>query len=158
MKYVYFYDTPIGKIGIAQLEDAITDVFFGDTYTAGAFIEQETVLIARTATQLQEYFRGERKVFDLPLNPEGPAFSASVWGALLEIPHGETRSYQDIAVRVGNPAACRAVGNANGKNPIVIIIPCHRVIGTNGKLTGYGSGLDRKAFLLALEQAKTAGS
>ncbi|MDL2236058.1 methylated-DNA--[protein]-cysteine S-methyltransferase [Christensenellaceae bacterium OttesenSCG-928-L17] len=153
MKFVYFYDSPVGKLGIAQSLDAITDVFFGDHYNADTYIEQETTLIATAASQLDEYFHGTRTSFELPLAPQGPAFSVAVWMALCDIPYGETRSYQDIARAVGNPSACRAVGNASRKNPIAILLPCHRVVGANGKLSGYAGGLERKAFLLAFEKA-----
>ena len=102
--------------------------------------------------QMGEYFEGKRKEFDLPLRPEGTDFQKKVWNALLEIPFGETRSYQDIANAVGSPKACRAVGMANHQNPIIIVIPCHRVIGKNGKLVGYGGGLSMKEKLLLLEK------
>lgn len=102
--------------------------------------------------QMKEYFEGERKEFDLPLRPEGTDFQKKVWNVLLEIPFGETRSYQDIANAVGSPKACRAVGMANHQNPIIIVIPCHRVIGKNGKLVGYGGGLSMKEKLLLLEK------
>ena len=102
--------------------------------------------------QMREYFEGKRKAFDLPLRPDGTDFQKKVWNALLEIPFGETRSYQDIANAVGSPKACRAVGMANHQNPIIIVIPCHRVIGKNGKLVGYGGGLSMKEKLLLLEK------
>lgn len=104
------------------------------------------------ARQLEAYFSGKLKSFDLKLAPEGTDFQKSVWKALCEIPCGETRTYKDIAVSIGKPKAYRAVGLANNRNPIAIIVPCHRVIGANGKLTGYASGLDVKAFLLKLER------
>jgi methylated-DNA-[protein]-cysteine S-methyltransferase len=102
-------------------------------------------------TQLAEYAAGVRRGFSLPLAPRGTAFERRVWQALVEIPHGETRSYADIARTIGSPAACRAVGRANGRNPIAVVIPCHRVIGSDGSLTGYGGGLPLKRFLLDLE-------
>ncbi len=101
--------------------------------------------------QIHAYLRGELITFNLPLAPTGTRFQKSVWAALLEIPYGRTASYRDIAVAIGNPKACRAVGGANGRNPIPLIIPCHRVIGADGKLVGYGSGLPIKEKLLALE-------
>ena len=104
-------------------------------------------------TQLREYFAGERTVFDLPLNPHGTAFQTKVWLALREIPYGETASYGETAAAIGAPTASRAVGLANGQNPISIIVPCHRVIGANGSLTGYGGGLDAKRWLLGHEAA-----
>ena len=106
---------------------------------------------ARRSTQLQEYFAGKRTRFDLPLAPRGTAFQKAVWAALLRIPFGETASYGDIARAIGKPAASRAVGGANHRNPIAIVIPCHRVIGADGSLTGYGGGLDHKRLLLELE-------
>jgi methylated-DNA-[protein]-cysteine S-methyltransferase len=105
------------------------------------------------ATQLKEYFDGRRRVFELPLAPEGTPFQLRVWNALLEIPYGETISYGELAARIGDRSASRAVGLANGSNPLPIVIPCHRVIGSNGKLTGYGGGLPIKERLLALEGA-----
>jgi methylated-DNA-[protein]-cysteine S-methyltransferase len=104
-----------------------------------------------TLRQLQAYFGGELMEFDVPLAPEGTAFQRTVWKALLEIPYGETCSYSDLARSIGNPAAVRAVGAANGRNPIGIIVPCHRVIGSSGKLVGYGGGLPMKRMLLDLE-------
>ncbi|WP_313515857.1 methylated-DNA--[protein]-cysteine S-methyltransferase [Pseudomonas sp.] len=101
--------------------------------------------------QLDEYFGGQRRCFDLPLAPQGTAFQQAVWQALLEIPFGETRSYRQQAERIGRPSAIRAVGTANGANPLAVIVPCHRVIGSDGSLTGYAGGLARKALLLELE-------
>lgn len=115
------------------------------------WIENEE-FFKETISQLDDYFSGKLQSFDLKLAPEGTEFQKSVWKALCEIPYGETRSYKNIAISVGKPKACRAVGLANNRNPIAIIIPCHRVIGSNGKLTGYASGLDVKEFLLKLEQ------
>lgn len=108
-------------------------------------------IICETEKQLAEYFEGKRKVFDIPLEFTGTDFQKNVWNALLQIPYGQTRTYQQIASQLGNPKAVRAVGLANGKNPISIIAPCHRVIGASGKLVGYGGGLHNKAFLLELE-------
>lgn len=112
----------------------------------------EGVLARQLERELTEYFEGRRREFSLPLHPCGTPFQIRVWRALLEIPYGETRSYQEIATAVGNPKACRAVGMANNKNPLPLLIPCHRVIGSSGKLTGYGGGLDKKEKLLALEK------
>lgn len=113
---------------------------------------RETALLKEAGRQLQEYFSGQRKKFSLPLAPAGTVFQHSVWNALKDIPYGETRSYGQIARTLGKAKAARAVGRANNKNPISIIIPCHRVIGADGKLVGYGGGLDKKAYLLALEK------
>ncbi|MHB8102407.1 MAG: methylated-DNA--[protein]-cysteine S-methyltransferase [Methanosarcina sp.] len=111
-------------------------------------------LFREATRQLEAYFSGKLESFDLKLAPEGTEFQKSVWKTLCKIPYGETRTYKDIAASVGKPKAYRAVGLANNRNPIAIIVPCHRVIGSNGKLTGYASGLDVKAFLLKLEENK----
>jgi methylated-DNA-[protein]-cysteine S-methyltransferase len=110
---------------------------------------------AAAAAQLAAYFDGELTEFDLPLSPAGTDFQRRVWESLRAIPYGQTVSYGELARRVGNPAASRAVGLANGRNPIAIVVPCHRVIGADGNMTGYGGGLDRKRFLLALERAES---
>jgi methylated-DNA-[protein]-cysteine S-methyltransferase len=112
-------------------------------------------VLVETARQLEEYFAGQRTVFELPLDFAGTDFQRKVWNALLTIPFGETRSYGQIASQIGNPDAVRAVGAANGRNPVSIVTPCHRVIGSTGALTGFAGGLDAKAYLLALECAKT---
>jgi methylated-DNA-[protein]-cysteine S-methyltransferase len=113
--------------------------------------QRSTPVLDAAVRQLGEYFAGERRAFDLPLAPRGTGFQQRVWQALLAIPYGETCSYSDVARAIGRPAASRAVGAANGKNPIAIVVPCHRVIGASGALTGYGGGLDTKRWLLALE-------
>jgi methylated-DNA-[protein]-cysteine S-methyltransferase len=152
MKSVFFYDYPIGAIGIAEDEGAIVRVFFGGKKKAlPGFNTAETPLIKKAAAQLAEYFNGKRKSFNLPLALQGTDFQISVWEALQTIPAGETRSYKDVAALIGNPKAVRAVGMANNRNPIVIIVPCHRVIGHDGSLTGYGGGLPAKQYLLNLE-------
>ena len=154
MKNVFFYDYPIGGIGIAQCSDAISRVSFcGGKKGFDGYTVVETPLIKKAASQLAEYFAGRRRKFDLPLSPEGTEFQRSVWQALQSIPFGETRSYGNIAAQIGNPKACRAVGMANNRNPIVIIIPCHRVIGQDGSLTGYGGGIDIKQYLLDMEKS-----
>lgn len=152
MKNIYFYQTDIGRIGIAEDNSVITDVVLSGEKEPSCCKLNETPLITRTAEQIKEYLAGQRMHFDLPLKTEGTEFQRKVWQALLEIPYGETRSYQQIAASVGNIKACRAVGLANNRNPIAIIIPCHRVIGKNGSLTGYGGGLEIKARLLELEK------
>ncbi len=114
-------------------------------------VEQETEVLAEAQRQLEKYFGGKRFEFDLPLAPEGTTFQQQAWQALREIPYGETRSYQQQAERLGDARFARAVGHANGRNPISIIVPCHRVLGKNGKLTGFASGVDKKAKLLELE-------
>lgn len=144
-------DSPIGPLTVTANERAVTYLSFSGVFQPGARKEFTSVLRG-AAAQLAEYFKGTRREFDLPLEYPGTPFQESVWNALRAIPYGETRSYLDIAVAVGNPKACRAVGAANGKNPIALIIPCHRVIGSNGSLTGFGGGLDVKDRLLALEK------
>lgn len=142
------YDFPCGRLKIGYTDKAIKFVKKTDEKQSGMPSEMSEL----AAKELYEYFAGERKTFELPLEPDGTEFQKKVWRALLEIPYGETRSYKDIAERLGNPKACRAVGGANNKNPIVIIIPCHRVIGANGDMVGYGCGLEMKHMLLDLEK------
>lgn len=158
-KKAFFYDSPIGEIGIAENGRAVTNLFFGHTVTPAVFRVEETALLKVAGEQLSEYFAGERASFSLPLEPEGTAFERSVWKALQTIPYGQTTTYRGMARLIGKENACRAVGRANGKNPISIFIPCHRVIGSDGHLTGYAGGLDTKRYLLQLEQAynKTDG-
>jgi methylated-DNA-[protein]-cysteine S-methyltransferase len=117
----------------------------------GIDVVEDVQRTAKVRRQLAEYFAGTRREFDLALAPEGTPFERSVWEALREIPFGETRSYGEIAERIGHPGAARAVGRANGANPIPIVVPCHRVIGSNGSLTGFGGGLENKSRLLELE-------
>ena len=139
-------------LGIAEDEAAISNLFFGKDKPPEGFEERETPLIKNAAKQLEEYFRGKLKVFDLPLAFHGTQFKEKVWKALQTIPYGETRSYGEIAAIIKKPKASRAVGMANHNNPISIIIPCHRVIGHDGSLTGYAGGLELKKKLLELEQ------
>ncbi|MDR2741256.1 MAG: methylated-DNA--[protein]-cysteine S-methyltransferase [Treponema sp.] len=152
MKNQFFYEFPVGALGIAEEDGAITGVFFGRDKILPGFAVAGTPLIEKAAAQLAEYFDGRRRSFDLPLAPGGTDFQVAVWDALLTIPAGETRSYQEIARRIGRPKAVRAVGMANHRNPVVIIVPCHRVIGKDGGLTGYGGGLPLKQYLLDLER------
>ena len=161
MKYVYFYNTGIkelGTLGIGACEDKITDLFFEyeieNVKKNKNYVIKETPLIKKAASQLFEYLNGKRMEFDLPLLKDGTDFQISVWNELLKIPYGETRSYKDIAVAINNEKAVRAVGMANNRNKISIFIPCHRVIGSNKKLVGYGGGLEIKEFLLNLESKK----
>jgi methylated-DNA-[protein]-cysteine S-methyltransferase len=119
-------------------------------------VESDDRAYAAAAGQLAEYFAGARRAFEVAIAPSGTSFQLEVWRALLTIPYGEVRSYRDIAAQIGRPAAVRAVGAANGANPIPIIVPCHRVIGANGSLTGYGGGLEAKRRLLALERGQPA--
>lgn len=143
-----YFATPVGMLGIADNGNAITSLFFaGDEQTETAL----SPLAVQAKAQLKEYFMKKRTTFDLPLEPKGTNFQRQVWQALTQIPYGETRTYQQIALTAGNEKACRAVGMANHVNPIAIIIPCHRVVGKNGTLTGYAGGLDTKRLLLDLE-------
>ena len=151
MKNVFYYNTPIGIISITDNGKCIIAIDFGKTVSEGIEIK-ETDIIKETYKQLNEYFNGKRKEFNIPLEMEGTDFQKSVWNALRNIPYGETCSYKDIAAMIGNEKASRAVGMANNKNPIPIIVPCHRVIGANGKLVGYGGGLELKTKLLDIEK------
>lgn len=153
MKTAFFYSTAIGEIGIAADESAVTNLYFGRD-AVDAFPMKETSLLRQAAGELQEYLAGTRQTFDLPLAPAGTAFQQAVWQALREIPYGQTRSYQEIAEKIGRPKAYRAVGMANHRNPLAIFIPCHRVIGKDGDLTGYAGGLAMKSKLLNLEKAR----
>ena len=156
VKRIYFYPTPLGNIGIAADGNAITNLIFPGEPVPQELLEQETDRLKEAGRQLQLYLAGELTVFTLPLAPAGTEFQRLVWNSLETIPYGETRSYQAIAQRVGNKNACRAVGQANHRNPIPIFIPCHRVIGVDGRLTGYGGGLGIKAYLLELEKRPAA--
>ena len=154
MKTFYSYTyRGVGKIEIGTESERITDVHFAKSFVPPSeYSRKETPLHRKAAEQLREYFDGKRKVFDLPLAPVGTEFQMRCWDALLEVPYGETRSYGDIARAAGSPKGFRAVGMANNRNPIAMIIPCHRIIGSDGKLVGYGGGLDIKVFLLELER------
>lgn len=152
MKNIFFYDTKIGRFAIMDNGKEITDMEIADFINTKDMNVYETELIKQAAEQLMEYLEGSRKTFDLPLNPQGTEFQKSVWNVLCNIPYGETRSYKQVAVAIGNPKACRAVGLANNKNPIMIFIPCHRVVGLNGSLVGYAGGLDLKEKLLSIEK------
>ena len=151
MKYFWIYEYPVGPVGIAEDDGRIVGVFFGHNKKIQ---ERETPLIKKAAKQLTEYFAGRRTTFDLPLEFRGTDFQKKVWEALMTIPYGETSTYGEIAKKIKNPNAARAVGMANNRNPIVIICPCHRVIGSDGSLTGYGGGLPNKEYLLRLEGAR----
>lgn len=148
--YFYYLSLQFTYITIVVNENYIKELRFGKHFYENA-VYQKTKLIALAEAQLIEYIEGKRKYFNLPIAPEGTDFQKRVWERLIQIPYGKTKSYGEIAAETGNPKASRAVGNANNKNPIAIIIPCHRVIGKNGKLTGYAGGLDIKKTLLNLE-------
>ncbi len=146
-----FRETAIGRIGIEETEGTITRLWLpGRSQTASEGVE--TPLLREAFAQLEAYLDGKSRVFDLPLNPQGTPFMRQVWKALCAVPYGSTASYKAIAEAVGNPRACRAVGMANNRNPIAIIIPCHRIIGSGGSLVGYAGGLDMKRQLLELER------
>lgn len=152
MKYIKYIDTKIGRIGIIEENGQIIKVAIEQEMKKDELVKKDTQLLRKAAKQLEEYFAGKRRKFDLPLKQEGTEFRQKVWKALQEIPYGETRSYKQVAQMIGNPKAARAVGMANNKNHIPIIIPCHRVIGSNGKLVGYALGLEIKQELLELEK------
>jgi methylated-DNA-[protein]-cysteine S-methyltransferase len=155
IRYTYL-DSPLGRMLLSANEAALTGVYFvGQKYEAVPrqdWIEDANdAVLQQASTQLKEYFAGERTHFDLPLAPSGTPFQRSVWHALERIPSGTTRSYGELAKSVGAPHGVRATGAAVGRNPISVVIPCHRVIGSTGSLTGYAGGLERKRALLALE-------
>lgn len=159
MKYIKYVDFKLGKIGIVEENGKIVKIVIinkndENNKNADDFVEKDTKLLVKAKNELEEYFDGKRKEFDLPLKQEGTEFQKKVWNALSKIPYGETRTYKEIAKMIGNEKASRAVGMANNKNNIPIIIPCHRVIGSNGKLVGYALGLDMKQYLLDLESKK----
>jgi methylated-DNA-[protein]-cysteine S-methyltransferase len=149
-------DSPVGRLRLVADGDGLRRLQFEKDGFADAADDwrHDPRALREVVSQLGAYFTGRLKVFDFPLAPEGTPFQLQVWERLLEIPYGETISYGTLAQRCGNPAASRAVGLANGRNPIAIVIPCHRVIGSNGTLTGYGGGLPNKQKLLALERGQ----
>lgn len=152
--YYSFVDSPIGPLLLSGSRDSLQGLYFSTgskARGADAAWERYDEPFRRAAKQIGEYFAGERRQFDLTLQPSGTEFQLSVLKALQQIPYGETCSYLEIAQQIGNPKAVRAVGAANGNNPIALIIPCHRVIGSNGSLTGFGGGLDTKRYLLEHE-------
>lgn len=154
-----YMDTPFGQLLLVGSDDALTGLYVADHERAPrpepTWVPDEGRL-DEARRQLEEYFSGTRTEFDLEVRPEGAPFEQAVWSALREIPYGETTSYGEIARRIGKPEAARAVGAANGRNPVSIVIPCHRVIGSDGRLTGYGWGVDRKSWLLDHEQGRQA--
>lgn len=147
--FEHVIQSPVGPLTLTGTEDALTRLSFGGGQ-AGAGSPSPALELA--ARELEEYFAGVRREFTVPLAPEGTAFQLAVWSALREIPYGATASYRDIAVRLGRPGGAVAVGQANSRNPIPIIIPCHRIIGAGGQLVGYTGGLEIKRFLLRLEE------
>lgn len=157
MSYYYkITTTPVGVLTLIASDRGLAAILWQDdsprrVRLAPRVESADHPLLLQAEQQLQEYFAGTRQRFDLPLDFAGTEFQRKVWAALVSIPFGETRSYKQIAEQIGHPSAMRAVGAANGRNPVSIIAPCHRVIGANGKLTGFAGGLDIKAFLLSLE-------
>ncbi len=153
MNYRYL-DSPLGRLRLVSDGEHITAIEFEGMHgDVGNEHETNDRPLRACARQLEEYFAGKRQHFDLPLQPEGTSFQQSVWSALRNIPYGELSSYRDIAEAIGNVRAVRAVGAANGRNPIPIVVPCHRVIGSDGSLTGFAGGLEAKEVLLRLEGA-----
>ncbi|MDH6593514.1 methylated-DNA-[protein]-cysteine S-methyltransferase [Variovorax sp. TBS-050B] len=156
--YTSHIDTPLGGITMAATDQGLAGVWFDQQRhwpdTTGWQTRDDHPVLVEAGTQLRDYFAGRRKVFDMPLDlSHGTAFQQSVWQALRAIPAGQTLSYGALSASLGNPAAVRAVGAAVGRNPISVIVPCHRVLGADGSLTGYAGGLERKTALLELEQA-----
>lgn len=142
--YYDHFETPLGLMEICAGEQALESIYFVDRTN----VPRSNSITDLAKCQMLEYFNGDLENFDLPMAPEGTAFQQQVWRALSTIEYGKTCSYSDIANMLNNPKAVRAVGSANGKNPMTIVVPCHRVIGANGSLTGYASGVERKAWLL----------
>lgn len=150
------YHSPLGMLLLQAEEEQLTVAGFKDEATLPITEETSSPVLQKTIVQLDEYFAGSRQQFDLPLHPSGTAFQQKVWQQLIQIPFGETITYLHMAKRLGNVKSIRAAASANGKNPLAIVIPCHRVVGAAGKLTGYAGGLHRKQWLLEHE-AKMAG-
>lgn len=155
MPSYFTYDMAMGPMTFGESDGCLTVLQFGAVTLPGE--QRETPLILEARRQLEEYFALERHQFSLPLCPAGTPFQQKVWAALRQIPYGTTVSYKELAIAIGNEKACRAVGMANHRNPIGIIVPCHRVVGANGDLTGYAAGLSRKRQLLELEQQGIGG-
>jgi methylated-DNA-[protein]-cysteine S-methyltransferase len=149
-KYYGYYNSPIGILEIITSEEAITSVMFVEEENK---VTEEPQILKEAITQFEQYFKGLRNVFDVKYELQGTDFQNKVWNELVKIPCGETMSYKEMAIRIGNEKASRAVGNANGKNIISIIVPCHRVIGADKSLTGYAGGLNRKQWLLEHEKS-----
>ena len=151
-----FIDSPVGKLKLVASDRGLVAILWPNDSPRRVRLATDAEntrhpILTKTETQLAEYFAGKRAHFDIPLDPQGTPFQRTVWKALVAIPFGETRSYGQLAKQLGNRNATRAVGAANGRNPISIVVPCHRVIGSTGKLTGFAGGLPTKSFLLELE-------
>jgi len=151
MKNGFIYDFPKIKLLIAEENGHITDVTSGD-FSNFAYEQRETDVVKQTKHELDEYFSGKLKKFTVPLDLKGTDFQKRVWNTLITVPYGETWTYKQLAISVDSPKGFRAVGGANNRNPIMIIVPCHRIIGANGKLVGYAGGLDVKEYLLEVER------
>lgn len=149
---VAYRDTAIGVIGIYENNGSIEKLYFQNATVPVEYEHGENDIINAAFLQLEEYLAGKRKSFELPLLPQGTEFQRKCWNALLEIPYGETATYGEIAEKIGCPKGFRAVGLANNRNPVAVFIPCHRVVGANGALTGFAGGLDVKKKLLDLER------
>ena len=147
-------ESPIGPLTLVATDAGLRNLIFGEKRPADGVETPDHPLLTKTEAQLADYFAGERTTFDVPLDMAGTPFQKAVWDLLIEIPYGETTSYGALAEQLGGVGKSRAVGLANGRNPVAIIVPCHRVIGASGALTGFGGGLDVKAFLLQLEQRR----
>ena len=152
---IVHWESPIGFFSIKASDKGITNLSFSQESTNASLVNHSKRLIDQCIAELSEYFCGKRHIFTVPLDLTGTPFQLSVWDALRKIPYGEVRSYQQIATEINNAKAVRAVGGANNRNPVVIIIPCHRVIGKNGSMTGFGGGIWRKEWLLQLEHKNT---
>ena len=155
MENSYSFQSPIGFLAICEQDNQLTRLYL-DNQDRGILqsrnFEYHSDFLHEVYHQLNEYFAGKRKIFDLPVDSKGTAFQKAVWRELQKIPYGETRSYEDIAVAIGNKKAVRAIGQANGRNPIMIVVPCHRVIRKNGDISGFACGVEAKRYLLNLER------
>jgi len=160
--YERSFDSPLGRLRLLATDEALVGLYFPEHTPAPAIEAQsapgEHAILDRVAGQLEAYFSGRRRRFELPLAPAGTEFQREVWAALVTIEPGTTATYAELAARIGRPAAVRAVGAANGRNPISIVVPCHRVIGSDGRLTGYAGGLARKRWLLDHEAGLRASA
>jgi methylated-DNA-[protein]-cysteine S-methyltransferase len=152
LKYLFSYSTSLGSIAIAESDSSIVGVFF-EIPPLEKYSFSETPLLKMASAQIYDYLKGHRKEFTFPFKASGTMFQMAVWNSLKDIPYGETCSYKDIALLIGSPNASRAVGMACNRNPLPILVPCHRVIGSDGSLTGYAGGIEAKKALLSLESS-----
>lgn len=151
--HTFSFESPVGNLNLESTDNTILRLSFNGKKPCDPGVTAQPEIIRKAVQQLKEYFNGRRKDFSLPLAPEGTDFQMEVWKQLQEIPYGSTTTYSQLSEKLGNPKAIRAIGRANGQNPIPIIIPCHRVVGANNELTGYSGGIERKRKLLQLEGA-----